>query len=253
MRLLLPILLALCSPALAQTITLAPGQVATVAADGRVLGHLPYASVASADLVMGPAGFGVGQPCRIHRDAAADLIRLVEASHAAGLGQQLRGVSCYRAVEHQRSVFCGRGRRCGDAATRARLVGPPGFSEHATGYALDFAVRPQGNCRDVDDCIARTPAGAWLLANAVRFGFELSFPAGNAQGVTWEPWHWRWVGANGDVPGAARARLVFARARAQFPANPAIVPLVIRVLSQPPVPAVTVPPTPDPKSRRRRR
>lgn len=249
---LLPLLLALPAAAPAQTITLGPGQIATIAPDGRVLGHLPYTQVAPADLVAAPAGFGVGQPCHVHRDAAPDLARLLDAATGAGLGRQLRGVSCYRAVERQRSVFCGRAGRCGEAAVRARLVGPPGFSEHATGYAIDFAVRPQGGCRDVSDCIARTPAGRWLLANGTRFGFELSFPAGNAQGVTWEPWHWRWVGVNGDVPAAARARLIFARARTQFPANPAIVPLVIRVTSQPPIPEPTLP-APDAKSKRRRR
>ena len=48
----------------------------------------------------------------------------------------------------------------------------------------------------------------WLAANAARFGFEQSFPAGNAQGVKWEPWHWRWVGTAPSVAGAARARFV---------------------------------------------
>ena len=77
-------------------------------------------------------------------------------------------------------------------------------------------------CGDVSDCIARTAPGKWLLQHAAEFGFELSFPAGNAQGVTWEPWHWRWVGTSAAVPGAAAARALFTTARTRFPAQPGI-------------------------------
>ena len=30
------------------------------------------------------------------------------------------------------------------------------------------------------------------------FGFELSFPKDNAQGLGFEPWHWRYVGKTGE-------------------------------------------------------
>ena len=120
-------------------------------------------------------------------------------------------------------MFCHERRRaaCVDATDRARSVAPPGYSEHATGYAIDFGVRPTRNCPDVSYCFASTPAGQWLLANAPDYGFELSFPAGNQQGVTWEPWHWRWVGTSADAPGAAAARRLFERARSLYPARPA--------------------------------
>jgi len=78
--------------------------------------------------------------------------------------------------------------------------------------------------------------GRWLIANATHYGFELSFPQGNAQGVTWEPWHWRWVGTSVAEPGARAARAVFARARSQFPARPGVPAIVVRVTAQPPVP-----------------
>lgn len=205
---------------------LCSGQWVTPGADGRVLGHLPYREAPYSDLVSAPAGFGLGQPCYVQRDAAPDLTRMLTAAAAApGVGNVLRGVSCYRTIERQRGVFCsqiGPRKACKDAAARARAVGPPGHSEHATGYAIDFGLRPSAGCRDVNPCLARTPVGLWLLAHASEYGFELSFPAGNAQGVTWEPWHWRWVGASINTPGATRARLLFARARNEFPASPRI-------------------------------
>ncbi|WP_238542304.1 M15 family metallopeptidase [Sphingomonas sp. PAMC 26621] len=193
-------------------------------ADGRLFGHLPYGDIAALDLVPAPPGFSIGATCRINRDAAADLARLlVAAADTPGVGTSLRAVSCYRGVAHQQSVFCRERHRttCVDPSDRARSVAPPGYSEHATGYAIDFGVRPTRGCPDVDYCFASTPAGQWLMAHGPEFGFELSFPAANRQGVTWEPWHWRWVGTRVEEPGAAVARLLFARARNMYPALPA--------------------------------
>lgn len=228
---------------------LCPGQWVTPGADGRVLGHIPYREAPLSELVSAPAGFALGQPCYVQRDVAPDLTRMLAAAAATpGVGNRLRGVSCYRTIEHQRAVFCsqiGPRKRCRDAAERARTVGPPGHSEHATGYAIDFGLRPSGGCGDVSPCLARTAAGQWLIAHAPEYGFELSFPAGNAQGVTWEPWHWRWVGASITTPGAARARLLFARARREFPATPQVRDVadgwigVIRPATPAPAPAVS--------------
>jgi len=210
----------------AEPVVLCPGQVVYPSPDGRVLGHIPYPEVPASDLVTAPRGFAIGLPCQVQRDVLPDLTRLLAAAAAApGVGPRLRAVSCFRSIAHQRSVFCsqiGPHRKCRDAAERARSVGPPGHSEHATGYAIDFGIRPEAGCGDVNPCMAMTPTGQWLLAHAREFGFELSFPAGNAQGVTWEPWHWRWVGTAVTAPGAVKARLAFTRARTNFPASPGI-------------------------------
>jgi D-alanyl-D-alanine carboxypeptidase len=246
----------------AQSPPVAPGDLPPAMADGRMLGHLPYPEVARTELVLAPTGFALGVPCLIHRDAAPDLARMLAAAGLTpGIGKSLRGVSCFRTIAHQRAVFC-RGARpgvCIDPARRARFVGPPGYSEHATGYAIDFGIRPSPGCADVDACIAGTPAGKWLLAHAPEFGFELSFPSGNAQGVTWEPWHWRWVGASVNVGGAARARLTFSRARTNYPASPGVADVSdawLTASSTPPQvvpPAVVLPPIPDPIEQRARR
>jgi len=245
-------LIALIVPATAMalaTVQLCSGQNVELMPDGRMLGHLPYAEADPADLVT-IEGFGAGKPCVMHRDAAAAIGQLVAAAaKVPGVAGKLRGVSCFRGIEYQRRVFCsqiGPGKRCKNAAERARSSAPPGFSEHATGYALDFAVRPMvPGCADVSDCIARTVPGQWLLAHAPEFGFELSFPSGNTQGVTWEPWHWRWVGTRPDAPGAATARTLFATARTRFPASPAVLDLSpewVNALS-PSAPAEPPPPT----------
>jgi D-alanyl-D-alanine carboxypeptidase len=227
------------------------GTQAPVEQDGRVLGHLPYGNAADAELVEAPPGFALRGGCRIRREVYADLERLLAAAgrDAAAIGT-LRGLSCQRGVIRQSGVFC-RGSD-GDAADRAISVAPPGHSEHSTGYAIDFAVRPQNGCPDAEACMAATPAWRWLAANAPRYGFEMSFPGGNKQQVKWEPWHWRWVGIGAGVPGAARARFVFARARREFPADPAVLdPVVLRDVPPPPV-WVDAPAYPVGKQKKRR-
>ena len=242
----------LAAPATAQVCA---GASASMARDGRVYGHLPYGDAPPDELVPAPAGFALNG-CMVRRDMIPDVERLLAAAQGdpAVMGQ-LRALSCHRSIIRQASVFC---REHPDAggdpdATRAISVAPPGHSEHSTGYALDFAVRPANGCPDAEACMAATPAARWLVANAPRFGFEMSFPGGNKQNVKWEPWHWRWVGTSATAPGAARARFIFAKARAQFPANPAVdgVRTIARVL---PIVYVALPawPAPEPKKKRRR-
>lgn len=208
------------APAAAQ---LCDGRNTPVAADGRALGHLPYGDAPDAELAEAPAGFAVARRCTLRREVLPDLERLLAAAAREAPGT-LYALSCHRSIAAQAAVFCREAPR-GDAADRAISVAPPGHSEHATGYALDFTVRPADGCRDAEACMAAKPAMRWLMANAPRFGFEMSFPAGNRQQVKWEPWHWRWVGTRADAPGAARARFLFARARRAFPAVPAVDPL----------------------------
>ena len=233
------------APAAAQ---LCDGESGHRSADGRVLGHLPYGQVPDTELVDAPPGFALNR-CRVRAEVYADLQRLLAAAADPRAGGTLRGLSCHRTLTRQGSVFC-RENPDGAPADRAKSVAPPGHSEHTTGYAIDFAIRPSGGCPDAEACMSALPAARWLRENATRFGFEQSFPAGNGQGVKWEPWHWRWVGTGPGAPGAARARFAFARARAEFPANPGLVdpPPVVRTIAEPP----PLPPPVETKRKKRR-
>lgn len=81
-----------------------------------------------------------------------------------------------------------------------RWLAPPGFSEHQTGWVLDIGDWDDPEADD-NPLFERTRAFKWLIAHAQGHGFELSFPPGNWQGVSYEPWHWRYVGS----PAAQRA------------------------------------------------
>ena len=74
-----------------------------------------------------------------------------------------------------------------------QLSARPGYSEHQTGLAIDFAS-PEG-CR-LEECYRDTRAGQWLAKNAPRYGYILRFPDGrqSVTGYRFEPWHYRYVG-----------------------------------------------------------
>lgn len=63
-------------------------------------------------------------------------------------------------------------------------IAAPGYSEHHTGRALDLACGPSD--KDFD----KSAAFHWLARNAHRYGFSMSYPADNALGIRYEPWHW---------------------------------------------------------------
>ena len=214
---------AFASAAAAEDVRLCRGGLSQVAADGRLLNHFPYAPVAGTALVRQPRTLP-GRCQGVHRDMLADLEALMARARAdPEIRSLIIALSCFRTRQHQNSIFC----RGPSIQVRAYQVAPPGFSEHATGLAVDFGDRRGGRC-NLERCFANTAVGRWLARNAPNFGFELSFPDGNAQGVAFEPWHWRWVGRGEDAR-ALQAKAVFAAARLRFPsagsAAPSAAPL----------------------------
>jgi len=156
-------------------------------ADGRLLGHFPYPEAPVSSLVTVAPGH------QLREEAAQELLAMQRA--AADDGVQIRVISAFRNVALQRHLFFEVGaERNQSPEVRARVSAPPGFSEHSTGYAVDLGdgERPQTN---LSTSFESTEAFAWLQANAARFHYQLSFPANNPQGVSYEPWHWRFEGS----------------------------------------------------------
>ncbi len=65
-----------------------------------------------------------------------------------------------------------------------------GYSEHQLGTTLDFTTSKVGATFSGFD---KTTTYQWLLDNAYKYGFILSYPKGNEY-YQFEPWHWRFVG-----------------------------------------------------------
>ncbi|MTI94258.1 MAG: hypothetical protein FH749_02050 [Firmicutes bacterium] len=99
--------------------------------------------------------------------------------------------SAYRSYQTQVNLFTNYARQHGEEAAN-RFSARPGQSEHQLGTAVDFG----GTDRDFSAGFADTEPGQWLLANAHRFGFALSYPEGSedVSGYIYEPWHYRYIG-----------------------------------------------------------
>ncbi len=153
-----------------------------------LLGHFLYTEASQKDL----------QPITSDRrlklrKAAARQFRAMSASARAS-GVVLVPISGFRSIKDQQHLFFDVKAQRGQSATkRAEVSAPPGYSEHHTGYAVDIGDG-RAPATNLSTSFDKTRAYKWLSANAARYSFELSFAKNNRQGVSYEPWHWRYVG-----------------------------------------------------------
>ncbi|MEM9213766.1 MAG: M15 family metallopeptidase [Cyanobacteria bacterium P01_F01_bin.150] len=155
---------------------------------GEILGHKPYQEV-DEDLLVPLVGDG---SVRLRPSAAESFAEMVGAARADGV--RLQPLSGFRTEEEQSYLFFEiRKRRRQGLAERAAVSAPPGYSEHHTGYAVDIgdATQPATN---VSESFETTEAFKWLQENAASYSFEMSFAGGENDKVSYEPWHWRFVG-----------------------------------------------------------
>ena len=153
-----------------------------------LLGHLPYDVAALSELEpITPDG-----KLKMRSSAAAKFKQMQAAAKADGIN--LTPISAFRDTQAQSQLFFSvKEQRSQDATQRAEVSAPPGYSEHHTGYAVDIGDA-NAPATHTEPEFANTPAFRWLQQNALKYSFELSFPADNQQGVSYEPWHWRFVG-----------------------------------------------------------
>jgi zinc D-Ala-D-Ala carboxypeptidase len=165
-----------------------------------VLGHLPYEEASASQLkAITPDG-------RIKmKKAAADSFLQMQAD-ALAQGISLTPLSGFRTVEEQNRLFFKvKQERNQEAKKRAEVSAPPGYSEHHTGYAMDIGDG-RSPVTNLNVNFEKTAAFGWLKNNANRYSFEISFPPNNSQGVSYEPWHWRYVGDRDSLETFYKAR-----------------------------------------------
>lgn len=174
-------------------------------------GHLPYAEN-SGDRLTSAGSFvreNYERSELLDFEAAQAFELMRQAAQSQGVN--LMPVSGFRTAAAQKELFDSQINRKGSAEAAAEFSAPPGHSEHHTGYAIDItdANVPEA---DIKQSFENTPAYQWLIQNAHMYGFEESFPKNNTQGVTFEPWHWRYVGS-------ARSQQTFSEARRLYPSR----------------------------------
>ena len=136
------------------------------------------------------AGLNGGQATRSH--VVADLKAMTDAARAAGRPIQVS--SAFRSYATQQATF-NHWVSVGGLAQALRTSARPGHSEHQLGTTFDFTSlggRPPWEYADW----AALPAGAWMAANAWRYGFVMSYPRASFARVCYEyePWHYRYLG-----------------------------------------------------------
>ncbi len=158
---------------------------------GTCFNHLPYVEAPRSDLQTVEVASD-GYPIQLRTAAAVKFREMRSAARQEAVN--LYAISGFRSIAMQEKLFYDIARQRGqDLATRARVSAPPGYSEHHTGYAVDIGDADNPSA-DLSIAFERTRAFRWLVRNAGRYGFELSFPKHEPQGVSYEPWHWRFVG-----------------------------------------------------------
>lgn len=125
---------------------------------------------------------------KMHAKAYPYLQEMITA--AARDGINLKIISAYRSFGEQGILKSAYAVTYGSGANK--FSADQGYSEHQLGTAFDFTTSELGlNFTS----FAGTDGYEWLMKNAYKYGFILSYPEGNAY-YQYEPWHWRFVGRN---------------------------------------------------------
>jgi len=139
--------------------------------DHRILGHLPYAEISKEKLVL------IEPNIEVHMDMRDSLLKMREEAKKDGI--YLVFLSGFRSINLQKNIFYSlKSIRNQEAAERARVSAPPGYSEHSTGFAIDIGDATKRET-DFETEFQNTDAFKWLIKNAAKFHFKLSFTKDN--------------------------------------------------------------------------
>lgn len=144
-----------------------------------------------------PPEVTLGYPTELRRVAVGGLVDMITDMQAAGLKPSI--ISGYRSYSAQAIA---RQKWFELEPERAGILSaPPGYSEHQLGTVVDFGSPELAEIVGQEDIefhtyFYKTSEGIWLLENAHKYGFTLSYPfeAFEITGFFYEPWHFRFVG-----------------------------------------------------------
>jgi poly-gamma-glutamate synthesis protein (capsule biosynthesis protein) len=111
---------------------------------------------------------------------------------AKNAGLELVATSAFRSEETQKWIH-DEWHRKNQPINGEEAIAKPGHSEHQLGTTLDFTA-PGVGYDSADRNFHLTPEYEWLLKNAHKYGFALSYGDKKQTGYIFEPWHWRYVG-----------------------------------------------------------
>lgn len=120
--------------------------------------------------------------------ALPSLLAMSEAAEQEGIILEIS--STYRSYKYQEYTY----QWCVDHYGQEeadRVSAFPGKSQHQLGNAVDFG--------SISEEFEFTEAGQWLLKNAWKYGWSLSYPEGMEEvtGYKYEVWHYRYITTTG--------------------------------------------------------
>ena len=134
-------------------------------------------------------------------DCYEDLTALLNDCAAEGMNPEV--CSGFRTIVFQQRLYEDKVQRVmedGHAREDAERIAAaevarPGTSEHHTGFAVDIIDK---DYPVLDETQEQRPTQQWLMKNSWKYGFVLRYPTGKTDvtGVIYEPWHYRYVGAD---------------------------------------------------------
>ena len=122
----------------------------------------------------------------IHAKVWPFLEKMLKAAERDGV--DIKVLSGFRSFGEQSSLKASYKLTYGSNANQ--FSADQGYSEHQLGTTVDLTTPTIGGAYNG---FAQSEAYQWLLKNAYRYGFSLSYPEKNTY-YQFEPWHWRFVG-----------------------------------------------------------
>lgn len=122
-----------------------------------------------------------------------DLTDMINDSKALGIDLSI--VSGYRSYQTQVSTYnYWLSKNNNNVEYVDTFSARPGHSQHQLGTVIDFSTNEINDV--LGDTFANTNAYKWLVENAYKYGFVISYPKGyeNITGYKYESWHYRYIG-----------------------------------------------------------
>ena len=127
-----------------------------------------------------------GRNLKVKQEVLPFLLEMLKAMEDTGIDPRI--VSAFRSFNTQEQLKNINKITYGTTEAN-KFVADQGFSEHQLGTTLDITDTRTGGLSGFEN----TKEYEWLVSNAYKYGFVLSYPKGNAY-YAFEPWHWRFVG-----------------------------------------------------------
>lgn len=128
----------------------------------------------------------------LRKPVIAALNNLLEEFHRQKGDNDLLVCSGFRTFQYQQTLLEEESEKMGKEEATS-WVAKPGYSEHHTGYALDFNLLHEDG---TSDSYTGTGIYSWVNEHAPEYGLVVRYETEKSEftGIQYEPWHFRYVG-----------------------------------------------------------